>query len=106
VIFTALLDAHDPPASIVTDELGLADADADADADEVAATLLDAAGAVVELLPPLHAARPVTAARAATPLTASRVRRLRECLDCGEVSDVIGLIGGNSFVFAEPLRLS
>jgi hypothetical protein len=76
VIFTALLDAHDPPASTVTDELGLADAAIDADA--VPLELADAAGGVEVLPPPLlHAASPVTAARVATPVTASRARGLR-----------------------------
>jgi hypothetical protein len=97
VIFTALLDAQDPPASIVTDELGLAAADAAADAGVDAAALLDAAGVDVEL-PLLQAASPVTAASAATPPTASRARLPRRCLDCRALSDVIGLIRGNSFV--------
>jgi hypothetical protein len=94
VIFTALLDEQDPPASTVTDELGDADEEAGADADVAP---LDATGvpdeaAVVELPLLLHAASPVTAATAAMP---PRVRRA--CLpparrDWGDLSDVIGLI--------------
>jgi hypothetical protein len=74
VIFTALLLAQFAPASTVTDELALGDADA------ALAVLvppeLDAAGAAGagELLPLLHAASPVTAARAAMP---PRVRCVR-----------------------------
>jgi hypothetical protein len=81
VIFTALLDEQDPPASTVTDELGDADADAGAEAD---VALLDAAevadeAAVVELPLLLHAASPVTAATAAMPPRAMRVRGRLDC---------------------------
>jgi hypothetical protein len=90
VIFTALLDAQDPPASTVTDELGAADADADV-------ALLDAAGvvdeaALVELPPLLHAASPVTAATAATPPSVRRACLPRAPRDWRDLSDVIGLI--------------
>jgi hypothetical protein len=58
------------PASTVTDELALADADAPL----LALLAVDeAAAGADELLPLLHAARPVTAASAATP---PRVKRL------------------------------
>jgi hypothetical protein len=94
VIFTALLDEQDPPASTVTDELADADAEADAEAD---VALLDAAGAldeaaVVELPPLLHAASPVTAATAAMPPRVRRAGRptTRRCW--GDLSDVIGLM--------------
>jgi hypothetical protein len=61
VILVALLFAQLAPASTVTDELALGEAAA---LDEAPAT-----GAELLLLPPplLHAARPVTAARAAMP---------------------------------------
>jgi hypothetical protein len=103
VIFTALLEEQDPPASTVIDELGDADADADADVapPEAAAEVVDEA-AVLEPPPLLHAASPVTAAIAAMP---PRARRARGRLDCralsgviGLICDVIGLIWGNSFV--------
>jgi hypothetical protein len=80
VIFTALLLAQLAPASTVTDELGLAAAEA---AELLAAPLalvaVDPAGAAVELLDPplLHAASPVMAASAATPVMASGTRLLR-----------------------------
>jgi hypothetical protein len=76
VIFTALLLAQLAPASTVTDELALGDADAEAP--ELPVLALDAgavAGAEL-LLPLLHAAREVTAARAAIPARASRGRLL------------------------------
>jgi len=64
VIFVALLFAQLAPASTVTDELALGEAAA---LDEA-----PAAGAELLLPPPLlHAARPVTAARAAMPPRAS-----------------------------------
>jgi hypothetical protein len=60
------------PASTVTDELALGDADADAPLLAVDEAVLDAAeGGTDELLPLLHAARPVTAASAAIPPRAS-----------------------------------
>jgi hypothetical protein len=58
VILVALLFAQLAPASTVTDELALGEA----------AALDEAPATGAELLPPLlHAARPVTAARAAMP---------------------------------------
>jgi hypothetical protein len=104
VIFTALLDEQDPPASTVTDELGDADEEAGADADVAP---LDATGvpdeaAVVELPLLLHAASPVTAATAAIPPRARRARGRRDCRALSDVigliRDVIGLIWDNSFV--------
>jgi hypothetical protein len=77
VIFTALLLEQFAPASTVTDELGLADADAEADELPDEAVLDVLALGAVELLPPLlHAARPVTAAMAAIPPSASLGRLL------------------------------
>jgi hypothetical protein len=71
VIFTALLLAQLAPASTVTDEPGLAEAVellvALALGDVAAAGVEDG---VEEVLPLLHAARPVTAARAAIPPSA------------------------------------
>jgi hypothetical protein len=69
VSFTALLDAHEPPASMVTVELGEAEADTEL---EVEGELL-AEGLLVP--PLLHAASPVTAATAAT-VAAAMPRRL------------------------------
>jgi hypothetical protein len=75
VIFTALLLAQLAPASTVTDELGLAAADAEA-VELLVALALDEVAAGAELLPLLHAARPVTAASAAIPPSASWGRLL------------------------------
>jgi hypothetical protein len=72
VSLTPVLLEQLAPASTVTDELGLADADADA----VLLVVEEAAGGAEELLPLLHAARPVTAAIAAIPPRASRDRLL------------------------------
>jgi hypothetical protein len=75
---TALLLAQLAPASTVTEELALGDADAAAALAVLALLALDvpvAAGAE-ELLPLLHAARPVTAARAAIAPRASWGRLL------------------------------
>jgi hypothetical protein len=74
VSFTALLLEQFAPASTVADELALADADALLEL-LLALDEVPAAG-VEELLPPLHAARPVTAAMAAMPPRASRDRLL------------------------------
>jgi hypothetical protein len=73
VSLTALLLEQLAPASTVTEELALADADADADA---VLLVVDEAAGGAELLPLLHAARPVTAASAAIPPRASWERRL------------------------------
>jgi len=79
------------PASTVTDELGLADADAEADELPAEAVLdVPAPGAVELLPPPLHAARPVTAAMAAIPPRASLGRLV--------VVLVLSLFIGDSFV--------
>jgi hypothetical protein len=77
VIFTALLLEQFAPASTVTDALGLAEADAEADEllDEAVLDVL-ALEAGELLLPLLHAARPVTAAMAAIPPSASLGRLL------------------------------
>jgi hypothetical protein len=75
VIFTALLLEQFAPASTVTDELGLGAADAAlAVLVPLAAEAAGVAGVVGLVLPLLHAARPVTAARAAMP---PRVRCVR-----------------------------
>jgi hypothetical protein len=71
VIFTALLLAQLAPASTVTDELGLGDAAAPLEPPAPLALDVAAAGGAEELPPLLHAARPVTAARAAIPPRAS-----------------------------------
>jgi hypothetical protein len=71
VSLTALLPEQLAPASTVTDELALGDADADVPL--LALLAVDEAAGADELLPLLHAARPVTAASAATP---PRVNRL------------------------------
>jgi hypothetical protein len=89
VILTALLDAQEPPASTVTDEL--ADADAEADVALLAAAEVGDEAAVVEL-PPLHAASPVTAATAAMPPRVRRAGRPPARRELGDLSDVIGLI--------------
>jgi len=70
VILVALLLAQFAPASTVTDKLGLGDAAAELEP-PAADALDDGALAAVELPPLLHAARPVTAARAAMPPRAS-----------------------------------
>jgi hypothetical protein len=71
VILVALLLAQFAPASTVTDELGLGDAAAELEP-PAADALDDGVLVAVELPPPLlHAARPVTAARAAMPPRAS-----------------------------------
>jgi len=96
VSFTALGSLEQfPPASRVTDELGLADADVEAEAEVLALAELDvpAAAAVEELLLPLlHAARPVTAASAAIPPSASGVRLVLDLV-------LSVFIGDYSFVF-------
>jgi hypothetical protein len=92
VILVALLLAQFAPASTVTDELGLGAADADAL--EPPPLALEAEVFAGAGLPPplLHAARPVTAARAAIPPRASWDRLLLVVL-------VLSLfIGGDSFV--------
>jgi hypothetical protein len=83
VIFTALLLEQFAPASTVTDALGLAEADELLD-EAVLDVLALEAGEL--LLPLLHAARPVTAAMAAIPPSASLGRLL--------VVLVLSLIGG------------
>jgi hypothetical protein len=86
----------------VTEELGAADADADVLVLVLELALVDAAGGVELLLPPLlQAASPVTAATAAMP---PRAIRARGRLDCLLPSDVIGLILGNSFVLLISLN--
>jgi len=80
--FTALLDAHEPPATTVTDALGAAAADAE--------LLPPAAGVELLLLPLLHAASSVIAAALASPATASRLVVIRVIF----LSGVLGNIGG------------
>jgi hypothetical protein len=70
VIFTALLEAHEPPATTVTDELGEGEADVE---------VLPAAVEVLLLLPLLHAAIPVTAAIAVIQAAAMPRRLLAAC---------------------------
>jgi hypothetical protein len=102
VIFTALLLAQLAPASTVTDELGLGEPVLDGF--ELLAALAPAdvaAAGVLELPPLLHAARPVTAARAAVAPSASCGRLLLA------VVPVLSLfIGGEllCFFFSECAR--
>jgi hypothetical protein len=95
---TALLDAHELPASTVTDELGEGD-------DDVEPLPL---GAVELVAPLLHAASPVTAATAATMATAIPGRRAAPGLDVSvlrpDVSVLNGLIGICSFAFSSVAR--
>jgi hypothetical protein len=90
--FTALLDAHEPPATTVTDELGAAAA---ADVELLPAPV----GLLLLLLPPLlHAAIPVTAAMA-TIDAAAVPRRFR---DAGPVLLVLlGTMGVTPLFFCE-----
>jgi hypothetical protein len=87
VSLTALLDAHEPPASTVTVELG--------EAEPLA--LAEAPAPVLLLAPLLQAASPVTAATVAIAATAMPGRLLAPRL---VVSVPSGLIGVRSFAFS------